>query len=283
MRPGQASQTAVHVCMARAIAHEGALAPNFADPTAIHMLSDEARERVARYRDGRPRGLRARFAYEFMTARAAMMVIRTVFIDEAVRDAAAPQVVILGAGLDGRAWRMPELRDVRVFEVDHPDTQRVKRERISALTQMAREVTFVAVDFTRDDLAERLAAAGHDASRPTTWIWEGVVMYLTPAEVDATVAVLAKRSAAGSRLVSVYITPGHVLTHLVGVVVRRLGEPFRSAFSEGDMRSLLARHGLRVVRDEHMPRAAARVTPHLAKAARRVGHIRLVTADVRGE
>ena len=99
-----------------------------------------------------------------------------------MRDAGAPQVVILGAGLDGRAWRMPELRDVTVFEVDHPDSQREKAARAAALLRVAREVRFVPVDFTRDRLDEPLAAAGHDPARPTTWIWEGVVMYLTTAE-----------------------------------------------------------------------------------------------------
>ena len=115
-----------------------------------------------------------------------MMVSRTVAIDEAVRAAASPQVVILGAGLDGRAWRMQELRDVTVFEVDHPDSQRVKRARVSALQQVARDVRFVPVDFTRDRLDDALAAAGHDATRPTTWIWEGVVMYLELADIEAT-------------------------------------------------------------------------------------------------
>ena len=120
-----------------------------------------------------------------------MMVARTVAIDDAVRAATAPQVVILGAGLDGRAWRMPELRDVTVFEVDHPDSQRVKRARVSALEPVARDIRFVPVDFTRDRLDDALAAAGHDATRATTWIWEGVVMYLELSDIDATLSVIA--------------------------------------------------------------------------------------------
>src|SRR5262249_2787888 len=176
MKPGQASQTAVLVCMARAIAHEKALARNFADPTAFELLSEESRRRVIQHREGPPSGLRAlraRTAYEFMNARAAMMAVRTVFIDEALREAAASQVVILGAGFDGRAWRMPELRDSVVFEIDHPDSQREKRARVGRLTQLAREVKFVPVDFTRDDLSQCLGAAGHDTTLPTTWIWQG--------------------------------------------------------------------------------------------------------------
>jgi methyltransferase (TIGR00027 family) len=283
MKPGESSRTAALVCMARAIAHEEGLTPRFADPTAFALLSDEGRARVARHREGPPRtSLRARFAHEFMTARATMMAVRTVFIDEAVREAAHAQVVILGAGYDGRAWRMPELRDAVVFEVDHPDTQRVKRERLDGLAQAAREVSFVAVDFTRDDLGERLAAAGHDATKPTTWIWEGVVMYLTPAEVEATLAVVASRSAPGSRIVVVYTAPGHLIRHVVALVVKRLGEPFRSAFREEQMRALLGQHGFRVVLDEALPQSAERLAPATAAKARRVKHVRMVTADFAG-
>jgi methyltransferase (TIGR00027 family) len=217
-----------------------------------------------------------------MKARAAMMAVRTSFIDEAVREAAAPQVVILGAGLDGRAFRMPELRDAVVFEVDHPDTQRYKRARTSALTQTAREVKFVAVDFTRDDLSQALSAAGHDMTRPTTWIWEGVVMYLTPAEVEATLGVVARRSAPSSRLVVVYHAPGGLLLHVVGLLLRRLGEPLRSSFREDEMRALLAAHAFEVVRDEGLPEAADRLAPATMAKARRMRHMRLVVADLQG-
>lgn len=60
---------------------------------------------------------------------------------------------------------------------------------------LAREVVFVGVDFEKDDLDERLSNAGHDTSRATTWIWEGVTPYLTPLAIDATLAVAARRSA----------------------------------------------------------------------------------------
>jgi len=278
MKPGHGSQTAVLVCAARAIAHEAKLVPRFSDPTALELLPDASRALVRAHREGPPKSLRARFRYEFMSARAAMMGVRTVIVDDAVREAAAPQVVILGAGLDGRAWRMPELKDAIVFEVDHPDTQREKTARVGSLTQHAREVKFVAVDFTRDDLAERLASAGHDPSQPTMWIWEGVVMYLTPAEVEATLRIIAARSAAGSRLAIVYIGPGGFLVPIVALAVRRLGEPFRSRYRASEMRELLARHGFDVRMDEGLPASAARIAPAIEKSSRRVKHMRSVIA-----
>lgn len=282
MKPGEASRTAVLVCTARAIAHDAGLARDFSDPTALELLPDDARATVEAHRSGPPTSLRARFRREFMVARAAMMAVRTVIVDEAVRAAGSPQVVILGAGLDGRAWRMPELHDAVVFEVDHPDTQREKLARAGSLTQQARDVRFVPVDFTRDDLAERLAAAGHDPKQPTTWIWEGVVMYLTPSEVEATLRVVTARSAPKSRLAIVYIAPGGWVVPLVALVVRRLGEPFRSHYRAPEMRSLLSRHGFDVVSDENLPEAAARIAPRIKKAARRVTHMRMVIADATG-
>jgi methyltransferase (TIGR00027 family) len=279
MKPGQASRTAVLVCTARAIAHEERRPPGFSDPTAALLLPDDARAMVEAHRKGRPKSLRARFRYEFTAARATMMAVRTVTVDEAVRGASSPQIVLLGAGFDGRAWRMPELRNATVFEVDHPDTQRDKRARVGSLTQEAREVKFVPVDFTRDDLAERLAAAGHDPTQPTTWIWEGVVMYLTPAEVEASLRVIEARSTQGSRLIIVYIGPGGWIVPVVALVVRRLGEPFRSRYSAPQMRALLARHGFAVQNDESLPESAARIAPGFQKTTRRVRHMRTVIAD----
>jgi methyltransferase (TIGR00027 family) len=279
MKPGSGSQTAVLVCMARAAAHGATPVARFADPTALALLPDEARARVERFRAGAVRkGLRGRFAHEFLDRRAKMMVVRTVAIDDAVRAAASPQVVILGAGLDGRAWRMPELKDVVVFEVDHPDSQRDKRARVGALTQVSRDIRFVPVDFARDNLDDALEAAGHDPGRPTTWIWEGVVMYLTRPDVEATLAVVERRSAAGGRLIIAYHSPALML-RFVGVIVRRLGEPLRSTFTADAMRALLAKHGFGVVRDEDLPSVAATLSPDVATATRVVKHLRIATAD----
>lgn len=119
--------------------------------------------------------------------------------------------MILGAGLDGRAWRMAELEGGIVFEVDHPASQRDKRARCERVKPTAREVCFVPVDFARDDLAGALASAGHDPMRATTWIWEGVVMYLDRRDTEATLRVVQARSSLGSRLIIAYHQPALML------------------------------------------------------------------------
>ena len=243
--------------MARAMAHGKTPVAKFADPTALSLLPEDVRARVEGIRSGTtPKTRRERIERTFLQKRASMMVARTVAIDDVVRAASSPQVVILGAGYDGRAWRMAELGDTVDFEVDHPDTQREKRPRTAALAMCARDVRFVPVDFTRDDLDEALGAAGHDVTRPTTWIWEGVVMYLERTDIDATLAIIARRSATGSRLTIAYISPAWI-RWLAGLAVRRLGEPFRSVFTPRAMRELLEPHGFRILDDEDIRTIAA--------------------------
>jgi methyltransferase (TIGR00027 family) len=281
MRPGQESKTAVWVCMGRAIAHEAPWAAGFRDPTALALLPEAARTSVERIRaGGAPRGWRERIGDRIVNVRAYPMLVRTMAIDTAVREAAAPQLVILGAGLDGRAWRMPELRDAVVFEVDHPDSQRGKRDRAAALSPIARDVRFVAVDFERDRLDDALTTAGHDPALATTWIWEGVVMYLAPSDIAATLAVIERRSAAASRLVVVYHRPALAL-RLMRPVMGRIGEPLRSAFTPDAMRDLLAGHGFGVVRDQDLPAIGAALSPGIAQKMRAMRHIRIAVADRR--
>jgi methyltransferase (TIGR00027 family) len=280
MQPGLESRTAVWVCLARAVADGRTQEARFSDPTALALLPEEARHRVEEIRAGvEPRGWRERIGRKLLEGRVGMMVARTVAIDDFVRahtDGAA-QLVILGAGLDGRAWRMPELRETTVFEVDHPDSQRAKRARAASLRPAARDVRFVPVDFTRDRLDDALAAAGHDPNRPTTWIWEGVVMYLTPDDVAATLRVIEQRSAPKSALVLLYMTRAPIMV-LVRYLLRRMGEPVRSTYTPSQMAALLARFGFTIARDEDLPSMGRRMTPDVAAATRFLHHSRLVTA-----
>ena len=105
---------------------------------------------------------------------------RTQFFDAAVLDAIAigcGQVVVLGAGYDVRSLRF-RTPGVRYFEVDHPATQRDKRDRLERTKIAADDVTFVAVDFTSDSLEAVLPAAGFDPSARSLILCEGVLRYL---------------------------------------------------------------------------------------------------------
>ncbi|WP_394820995.1 class I SAM-dependent methyltransferase [Pendulispora albinea] len=181
--------------------------------------------------------------------------LRTRAIDEGVHEAirrGARQLVLLGAGLDARAWRLSDLRDSVVFEVDHPSTQAYKRKKIGARPSLAREVRFVAVDFERDALDERLVGAGYDPGVLSVFVWEGVTMYLLPESVDYTLSQLSSLIAPGGSLLVTYGQRHHgrVGTRAVRWLVRRSGEPFRALYTKENMAGLLGRHGFDVVADE---------------------------------
>lgn len=263
-----ASRTAVLVAQARAAADGRILPGRFADPVAIRLLDDAERAGVERARaDVPPEGWQERMSYQFLRATAEHMAVRTVVIDDAVRAAAAPQLVILGAGLDARGWRLEALAGTTVYEVDHPASQADKQRRTRGLQPVA-EVRSVAVDLAAAPLGPALMGAGFDPGAPTTWIWEGVVMYLTPAAVEHTVAQLATLSAPGSHLVLTYSTPS-LVSRLGRAALGWLGrraradnpfadEPNRSAWSPESMRRLLGRYGFAVDADESLADAARR-------------------------
>ena len=284
------SRTAVLVCQGRAAAHERIAPQRFTDPTAMTMLRADERVPVEQVRSGiPPRGARDRLDFETVRASAEVVVPRTVAIDEAVRARPAPQLVILGAGLDGRVWRMAELAGIEAYEVDHPASQRDKRERVGERPPLARSLRYVPVDFERDRLGDALAAAGHQRSMATAWLWEGVVPYLARADVTGTVAVIAERSAAGSCLIVNYQTPavsavlGRLVARGMSVAARQpspwRSEPRRSSWTPPAMRELLARHGLTVDRDDDLLTIAQRL-PMPVRLRRSLRNGRVATATV---
>jgi len=291
MTDKQASRTAVLVCQGRAVG-DGQLAPRrFGDPVAAQLLREQERADVELARSGRaPSGWRNRMRYEMLTATAAVLATRTVVIDDAVRAAGNPQLVVLGAGLDGRAWRLAELSGTAVFEVDHPASQQDKRDRADGLEPVAKSLTYVPVDFGRDALGPALAAAGHDAAAPTTWIWEGVLTYLIQPEVTATLAVVAERSAPGSRLVATYPVPNRlsglgrramrIYSGLTGGQDPLENEPHVSAWTPEQMRVLLAGYGLTITANEDLF-TAARQLGISARQSRFYGLGRAAVADKR--
>jgi len=101
------------------------------------------------------------------------------------------QVVLLGAGFDTRPARLAR-PGVRWFEVDHPGSQRAKRERLATLPGYPLDAaTFVTCDFEHEDFLDRLTACGFDAAAPAVVLWEGVVPYLTEPAVRATLRRIA--------------------------------------------------------------------------------------------
>jgi methyltransferase (TIGR00027 family) len=177
---------------------------------------------------------------------------RTRFIDQRVLAALAGgvrQVVICGAGYDDRALRFRE-SGVRYFELDHAGTQADKAARLATVPGTG--PVLVQADFSRDDVDALLDAAGHDASQPTLFICEGLLVYLGYADCLRLLAVLATRAASGSELVVTLAVHADGLdTELVltsANAARRTGrtEPWRTILPRADHLAMLAEAGWQV-------------------------------------
>ncbi|MCK7624484.1 class I SAM-dependent methyltransferase [Streptomyces sp. RS10V-4] len=131
------------------------------------------------------------------------IVIRTRFLDDLLRQSSAAgirQVVLLGAGMDSRAFRMDWPDGTRLFEVDTAAPLDFKASVLREERTVARcERITVAVDL-RADWPGALAAAGHDPAVPTVWIAEGLLIYLPADAVELLLARISAQSAAGSRM-----------------------------------------------------------------------------------
>jgi methyltransferase (TIGR00027 family) len=179
------------------------------------------------------------------------VVARTRLIDDLLAELApgVDQVVVLGAGFDTRAHRLPALGALPVYEVDHPDTQAAKRRALRSAAAST-EVHYVPCDFQQTDLAEAMAAVGFDRSRRTLFLWEGTTNYLTEDAVDATLRWCAG-AAPGSVLVMTYVHRD-VLDHperFAGIdrlrrTLDHVGEPFTFGLDpDGETPGFLAERG----------------------------------------
>jgi methyltransferase (TIGR00027 family) len=253
VRTGRASKTAEHNALFRALEARRPPAERICDDRlAVAFLSwppfllaqaariDAVRDRVVRLIDGRWPGVRP------------TVVARTRLIDDTLADKAADagQVVLLGAGFDTRAYRLPCLADVPVFEVDHPDTQ-VRKRKILARRHIARHrVHYVPIDFSDGELGAALAAAGWSPDIPSLILWEGVTNYLREPEVDATLRWCAK-APAGSRLIVTYVDralftdPGRYAgADRLRATLRRAGEEMTFGLDPDEAPAYLAERGL---------------------------------------
>lgn len=121
-------------------------------------------------------------------------------IDRALRD--VDQFVLLGGGYDTRAYGMFAEADVTWFELDQSVVQAHKLEMLSKTGIRADDVNFITIDFAEDDLFVKLAASGFDAARKTLFLWEGVTLYLSLAEVQQTMSLVRQHAAPGSILLA---------------------------------------------------------------------------------
>lgn len=267
------SRTAEFMALFRTLEHARGPRRLFADPYARRFLGRRlgAVGSVARLpgvADGLARLIDARWPGARSSG-----VARTRWIDErvtaAVRDGAR-QLVLLGAGFDCRAHRLP-LDGVRVFEVDRAETQAHKRS-----AAPSGEVVYVPADLERVGVDEALADTGFDPALRSVVVWEGVTNYLTAEAIDTTFRALAGSCSAGSVLVFTYVHAGLLDGSFPAperdrlfATLARSGEPWTFGLVPDDVPAWLAARGFEWVDDKGatdlrraygMPRADAGYT-----------------------
>jgi methyltransferase (TIGR00027 family) len=292
MKPGQVSRTAEYQAAFRAFqsSRRPASARLFTDPFALDVLPPDLRRlvRLARFP---VLGAYVRWRGE-RTARGAMSsgIARTRLIDDWLKEGLADgirQVVLLGAGFDFRPYRLPELADCRVIEIDHPATQPAKQEQVARLLgRVPDHVTFVAADLTRDDLRAILESLGMAAAR-VIYLCEGVMHYLGAAAVDGMLRAIATSSAAASRLVFTYLHGGLLDgsttfdgAHLPMSNVASAGEPWLWGLAPPEMPAFLAERGFTLTADVGADEYRARYWGERGRRMRGFGFYRVAQAVV---
>jgi methyltransferase (TIGR00027 family) len=260
MISGRSSRTAEYMAFFRALesvrpAHKRL----FDDPFAVSFLRPGLRKAVycSKYRP-----LRAAINWyvdKRMPGARTSAIARTRLIDDRLREALGAgirQVVILGAGFDCRSLRLPELNPAVVFEVDHRDTFRAKRDCLDRIAQSARSsVRYVGIDFNRESLSNALNNAGFDRLRPTVFLWEGVTNYLTDEAVDSVLQVVATCEM-GSQLIFTFVHAGvldgsvkfHGAERLIQDV-SKVGEPWTFGIDPQNLSAFLNRRGFQLDED----------------------------------
>ena len=257
MQDGQPSRTALGAAVFRAAhqALDGGII--FSDPLARIVLGPEADDLI--------RDISADPARQRMRI---FMAARSRFAEDSIAGAVSRgvrQVVILGAGLDTFGLRNPSADlGLRVFEVDHPATQAWKRNRLAeAKLVTPAMLAFVPVDFTRQDLANELTAAGFERSQPAFFCWLGVVPYLRREAIASILQFVA--SLPRSEVVFDYSEPLENYpvqrrANVAAVAARTaaIGEPWLSYFNPDELARELRGHGFDELEDLGLAEIALR-------------------------
>jgi methyltransferase (TIGR00027 family) len=218
--------------------------PIFEDRLAARLFDGDAEGAIRRYTD--------RFRAPASIALRSDILVRSRFAEDRLADAVrrgVDQYVIVGAGLDTFAYRRPDwARGLHIIEVDHPASQADKRSRLSrAGIETPPNVTYAPADLEQDDLAEALAAAGLDLTRPAFVACLGVFIYLDEAAIDRILAT-AGAMPAGSEVVFTFSRPDATTAAppAPGSAAARMdaiGEPWRTRFEPDDLAARLRSAG----------------------------------------
>lgn len=215
------------------------------DPYAIHFINPKILEYAAKHRVD---------ANSTMDDSSGSIVARVRYFDDFVKKSVKEgfeQLVIFGAGFDTRAYRIEELENVKVFEVDHPDTQRFKVQKIKEIFgSIPEHVVYVPVDFDTQTFGKELLNKGYNRSSRTLFIMEGLIMYITPESVSETLNYIVGNSGKNSAVIFDYFPESVVdgtnklkIAQDIRNFAIQQGEPLRFGIKEGELKKFLNKFG----------------------------------------
>jgi len=193
---------------------------------------------------------------EFTKRLRASMVARARFMEDLMMEQhkkGINQYVILGAGLDTFAQRRPDIAsNLQIFEIDQPDTQTWKQQRLTELgLPIPSTLHFVSVNFETSSWWEELLKAGFDFSQPAVVVSTGVTLYLTREAILSTLKQI-NTLASGSVLAMSFYLPNELmeeedkfLQQISEKGARESGTPFVSFFSPTEVLALALEAGFK--------------------------------------
>ena len=191
------------------------------------------------------------------------LICRTRFIDDFIEEntsAGIEQYVILGAGYDSRAHRLKLPPKLKIFEVDQPEVQVIKRSKLPKSISNGENIIYVSIDFNNQSLKEQLLDAGFDKSKSTIYTLEGVSQYIPKEALSSTLKELATLNAnSNSKIFISYVNklliedskacfgigyhkPENAIKFITNGAAR-VGEPWISFYSSEEIQNLLSKNG----------------------------------------
>jgi len=273
--------------MSRAIHARHSQDPILDDHWAIELLTPENRERVLASADAQ--SLQPTPGFDASPIFALGVASLRYAEDEVERCVARGigQYLILGAGFDTFALRRTDLTGrLRVYEVDHPDVQTLKRARIEAAERETASLPrFVPVDFETTSLTNELARSDFDRSQPAILSWLNTIPYLTEETTVSTLSELHALLAPGSRIVVNYaakvpLSPDQqAFLSRLAAVISGAGEPQRSRWVPEEFEAMLTRLGFTLVEHASEVDLTARYFEGRADGLKPGVPGRIITAD----
>ena len=206
MKAGRVSRTAEAAAALRANHHQNSSNPVFSDEYAYAMTN--ARWRLLLNNSMFRKVLNTTPVNQSFGKLTAQVVARSRYAEDKLLEAIAngiQQYILVGAGLDSFVLRMAEqYPELKIFEVDHPDTQKIKIHKLKKLGTIPSNVAFVSIDFEKEKLSDALLRSSYDTKAPAFFSWLGTTHYLNPETTLATLQNIASIASSNSQLVMDY-------------------------------------------------------------------------------